>query len=255
VSITEFFANPSLPGIGLALVFGAIWIVSLSPLNWRTPLTLAFLATSVILFPISIAWIQAPLQNIVHNLFISHIGTISYQRDILYTAIPVILLSGLVQEGAKLLPTVVYWLFKHRAVNPKLGLSIGAMVGVGFGVFEAQWVLNSIFAQGWNPQLINVYGFMGIAGFWERFFTVAFHTASAGLTGWGLARGYGWQFYLVASFIHSLSNYTIVLIQKGILNSFWIEIVIAIMAVALFAAVSWLRWRKEIIQQQGSEFE
>ncbi len=245
MSITQFFANPSFPGIGLAVLFGLIWIAALAPLNWRSPLTPIVMFASAILFPVSIALVQAPLQTQVSNAFIRFLGPINYQRDILYTGIPVVLLSGIVQEGAKMLPVIGYWLFKRRSLNPKIGLSVGAIAGVSFGVFEAQWLLNSVFAQGWNISMVQVYGFTGIAAFWERFFTIAFHTASAALTGWGLARGYGWQFYLIASFVHFLSNYTIILLQKGFLTSFPIEIIIAIIAVLLFATVEWLRWRKQ----------
>ena len=159
-----------------------------------------------------------------------------------------VLLSGLVHRGSKDAADGWVLAFQTSFSEPKNRIIVGAIAGVGFGVFEAQWVLNSIFAQGWSPALIQA-GFMGIAGFWERFFTIAFHTASAGLAGWGLARGYGWQFYLITSFIHFLSNYTIILLQKGILSSFSIEIIIAVIAVLLFAAVSWLRWRKEINEQ------
>ena len=171
-------------------------------------------------------------------------GIISYQNNILWAGIPVVLLSGLVQEGAKLLPVIAYWLCKHRSLDAKTGLSIGAMAGVGFGIVEAQWVLNGIFASGWSWAVFQTFGFMGIAGFWERFFTIAFHTASTALAGWGLAKGKGWQFYLLAAFLHFLLNYVALIYQKRYLTSNQIEIYIAVFAAVVFGVVLWLRWRK-----------
>ena len=200
------------------------------------------LLAGAVLFAPAIAWIQAPLQNWVGNRLINQLGLMAYGNNILWAGIPVVLLSGLVQEGAKLLPVAAYWLYKRRSLSPGEGLSLGAMSGAGFGVFEAQWVLNGIFASGWSWAVFQTYGFLGISGFSERFFTVAFHTGSAALAGWGLAKGHGWQFYLLASFLHFLMNYGILLNQKGILDSVQLEIYIYVFAAVLFGFVLWLRW-------------
>jgi uncharacterized membrane protein YhfC len=82
------------------------------------------------------------------------------------------------------------------------------------------------------------------AGFGERFFAVAAHIAFSGLAGYGLARGWGWQFYLIASFLHGLLNYSVVLWQAGVLTDIPVEIYIAVLAVLVTAGALWLRWRK-----------
>jgi len=171
----------------------------------------------------------------------------TYQSRLLLMGIPVVLLSGLVQEGAKLLPPVVYWWYRGRKIDPKMGLSIGAMAGVGFGVFEAQWIHNTIFAGGWNWGWVELYGVVALAGFWERFFTVAFHTASCALAGWGLAKGWGWQFYLLVSFVHFLLNYSALLAYRGMLTTLQVEILIAVEVLILFGVVLWLRWRRPAV--------
>lgn len=242
-----FFANPSAWGIGLALIFGAVWLASLSPLRWRSPWLWLILVVGAILFSPIIAWVQVPLQNLTGGWFIRRFGMESYQSQLLLTGIPVVLLSGLVQEGAKLLPPVVYWWRKGRGIDPKLGLSIGAMAGVGFGIFEAQWLHNTIFAAGWSWEWVELHGVMALAGFWERFFTIAFHTASCALAGWGLAKGWGWQFYLLASLLHFLLNYSALLAHKEILTVLQVEILIAVGVLILFGVVLWLRWRKPAV--------
>jgi RsiW-degrading membrane proteinase PrsW (M82 family) len=245
MNISSFFANPSALGVGLAILFGVIWLAALTPLNLRQPGPWLILIAGAALFAPSIAWIQVPLQNLVGNTLIRWLGILTYQNQIYFTGIPVVLLSGLVQEGAKLLPVSVFWLIHQRKLDPKLGLTSGAMAGAGFGIVEGQWVLNSIFASGWTIRFFQIYGFLGIAGFFERFFTMAFHTASAALAGWGLPRGYGWQFYLLVSFLHFLLNYTVIFVQKGVISTTQVEIIVAGIAVVLFTTVSWLRYRRE----------
>lgn len=246
MDIGLFFANPSVWGIGLALIFGAVWLASLAPLKWRSHwLWLIFLGGAILFAP-SIAWIQSPLQNLTGGWFIDRFGLETYQSKLLLMGIPVVLLSGLVQEGAKLIPPVLYWLRKGRNIDPKLGLSIGAMAGAGFGVFEAQWIHNTIFAAGWSWEAVQLSGLIALAGFWERFFTIAFHTASCALAGWGLSRGWGWQFYLLVSFLHSLLNYFALLFHREIVTALQIEIIIAVFVVIIFGVVLWLRRRKPV---------
>ena len=82
---------------------------------------------------------------------------------------------------------------------------------------------------------------------------MAFHTASSALAGWGLARGWGWQFYLIASVLHAALNYGAVVLQKGVFTVAQLEIYAAVFAVAVTGVVLWLRWRKsEGVVEAGS---
>ncbi len=85
---------------------------------------------------------------------------------------------------------------------------------------------------------------MALAGFWERFFAVAFHIAVSALAGYGLARGWGWQFYLLAAFLHASLNYSVVLLQTGLFTIVHVEIYAAVVAILVTAAALWLRWGK-----------
>ncbi len=99
-------------------------------------------------------------------------------------------------------------------------------------------------------------GIVALAGFWERFFTAAFHIAVSALAGYGLAKGWGWQFYLLASFLHGLLNYSVVLLQSGLITVIQIEIFVAVWAVLVTAGALWLRWRKpEVVAEGISEVE
>jgi RsiW-degrading membrane proteinase PrsW (M82 family) len=161
------------------------------------------------------------------------------------------LLAGLVQEGAKLVPVVFYWWRSGRNIDPKLGLVIGAVAGAGFAIFEAQWQYNALFTSGWTWASLQAGGFMDLLGFWGAFFTMAGHIAFSALCGYGLARGRGWQFYLIISGLHALLKYSTVLLGAGTISAPHAEIYtaagiaeVAVVAVAVTAWALWLRWRK-----------
>jgi RsiW-degrading membrane proteinase PrsW (M82 family) len=238
-------------GIGLAIVFGAVWFTPYWTPILKKPWAWAVLAVSAFLSLIAVTFIQIPLQvwagQVLNHFWSQEI----LMRWLLLAGIPAILLSGLVQEGSKLVPVVVYWWRKGRNIDPKLGLAIGAVAGAGLGVFEAQWVHNTIFVSGWGWEAVQTSGFMALAGFWERFFTVGFHIAVSALAGYGLAKGWGWQFYLLASFLHAFLNYSVVALQSGLITIVQAEIFVAVWAVLVTAGALWLRWRKSEVVAEG----
>ena len=245
----SFFQNPSASGtylaiaIGLAIAFGAVWLAGYRPPLFKKPWIWAVLAGSAFLTLAAISFIQIPFQYWVQQALSQLWSQESAMRWLLLAGIPLMLLTGLVQEGAKMVPVVVYWQRGGRNIDPKLGLAIGAVAGAGFAIFEAQWAHNLIFASGWTWAAVQTGGFMALLGFWERFFTVAAHIAFSALAGYGLARGRGWQFYLIASALHALLNYGRFLLI-ALLPDFHEEIYIAAVAVAVTAWALWLRWRK-----------
>lgn len=244
----SFFQNPSAWGIGLAIAFGAIWLAGYRPPLFSKPWLWAVLVSSAILALAAAAFIQIPLQ-IWAGQALGHFWSAEVlERWILLAGIPQMLLSGLVQEGAKLVPVVICWWRSGKNIDPKLGLAIGAVAGAGFGIFEAQWAHNTIFASGWIWETVQTGGFMALAGFWERFFAVAFHTAASALAGYGLAKGWGWQFYLIASCLHGLLNYSAVLLRAGVFTVVHLEIYAAVVAVLVTAWALWLRWRSPATQ-------
>jgi RsiW-degrading membrane proteinase PrsW (M82 family) len=233
----------TLVSIGLAVVFGAIWLTFHWPPLKRHWLW-AVLVGSAILGLLAVVFVQMPLQLWVGQALGHFWSQEVLAKWLLLAGIPQVLLSGLVQEGAKMVPVTIWWWRRGMNITPKLGLAIGAMAGAGLGIFEAVWAHGRIFAAGWTLGAIQANGFIAIAGFWERFFAVGFHIAASALAGYGLARGKGWQFYLIAGGLHSLLNYSVVFMQKGYLTIVQIETYAAVVAVVVSAAVLLLRWRK-----------
>jgi RsiW-degrading membrane proteinase PrsW (M82 family) len=236
----SFFQNPSAWGIGLAIGFGVVWLVCYWPPLFKKPWLWAILVSSAFFTLAAVCFIQIPLQTWTGQA----LGQEVFAHRMLLAAIPLVLLSGLVQEGAKMVPMAAYWRRSDKDIDPKLGLAIGAVAGAGFAIFESQWMHNLIFASGWTWAAVQTGGFMALLGFWERFFTVAAHIAFSALAGYGLARGRGWQFYLIASGLHTLLNYGAVMWQAGVLTDLHVEIYAAVVAVAVTVWALWLRWRK-----------
>lgn len=230
--------------IALGIVFGGLWLTPYWPPMIKRPCLWLVALVSAFMTWTAIAFIQIPLQGWSGQVLTYFWGQFTLLQWLLLASIPAILLSGLVQEGAKLVPVIIYWWRSHWNFTPTFGLIAGAVSGAGFGVFEAIWVHNTIFAGGWTWNTVEASGFLALMGFWERFFSAAFHIAVSALAGYGLAKRLGWQFYLIASFLHGATNYSVILLQKGLLTAVQVEIYIAVLAVGVTALALWLRWRK-----------
>ena len=231
--------------IGLGLAFGAVWLLPYRPPLIGKPWLWAVGIISAFLTWTAIAFVQLPLQRWWWDLLDIFWPPLVVNHWLLLSSVPYILLSGIVQEAFKLAPVILYRYRFPGLFDARAGLIAGAVAGAGFGIFEAVWVHNSIFASGWTWAAVETYGFDGLLGFWERFFSVGFHIGVSALAGYGLARGWGWRFYLLAAFIHGLVNYSVILLQRRIFTSLEMEIYIAVIAVILTGVMLWLRWRKE----------
>jgi len=242
---TSWFTTFSFPGIGLAIVFGAVWLTGYWPPLFKRYWLWAVIFIGAFLTLLAVAFIQLPLQLYIGQIMGQQWSQEVLMQWLLLVGLPTILISGLVQEGSKLVPVVVWWWREGRSIDPKVGLVVGAVAGAGFGIFEAYWLLNYVLASGWTWETVMTRGIGTLLPFWERFFTVAFHIAVSALAGYGLAKGLGWQFYLIASGLHALVNYSVVLAQAGVFLATQAEIYIAMVALLVTLTVIWLRWREE----------
>jgi hypothetical protein len=246
----SFFRNPSFIGIFLAIVFGTIWLACYRPPLFKQYWLWAVLAGSAFLTLIAIVLVQVPLQTWTIKGMFDVWGDETLLQWALLAGIPNIIYIGLVQEGAKLVPAAVYWRQTGKSLNPGLMLAIGAVAGAGYGILETQFALNSILAEGWTWELVNTQGVIALGGLWERFFMTAFHTGACALAAYGLSKGKGIQFYLIAAFAHIMLEYSRLLVQKGLLSFLWAEVYIAVIALAVTGVTFWLRWRKQAIPEK-----
>jgi RsiW-degrading membrane proteinase PrsW (M82 family) len=249
--LKSWFVYPNLQwdlmlvAIGLALAFGALWLVCHWPPLFRRHWLWAVAVFSAFFALLAVVFVQIPLQYYVGQA-LSHFWSQAVLSSwLLLAGLPGILLSGLVQEGAKMVPMVFWWWRSGQSIDTRLGLAIGAVAGAGFGIFEAFWVHGIMLGGGWTMDAVSQYGFQGIAPFWERFMTVAFHIAASSLAGYGLAKGLGWQFYLIAAGCHSLLNYGVLPYSKGYFSVNQVEIYVTVVVALVTLVVLWLRWRKE----------
>jgi len=250
----SFFQSPSGLGttylamaIGLAIGFGGVWLTCYWPPLFKKPWLWAVLVSSAFLTVAAVCFIQTPLNTWVLQALGHFWSQETLASWILLAVVPLVLLSGLVQEGAKLVPVVVYWRRSGKSLDPKLGLVIGAVAGAGFAIFEAQWTHNRIFADGWTWGAVQTYGFVALLGFWQKFFAVAAHIAFSALAGYGLAKGWGWQFYIIAVALDSLLNYASVLYNAQLLTNIQAIIYISVLPALVTAWALWLRWRRRTV--------
>jgi RsiW-degrading membrane proteinase PrsW (M82 family) len=232
-------------GIGLAIAFGVIWLLGFMPPIIKKPWLWLVAVVAAFLTMLAITFVQIPLQYWT-GLGLQHFWDQNTLMNwFLLTGLPSVLISGLVQEAAKMVPIYFWWWRSDKKLDPKMGLMIGAIAGAGFGIFEAFWVNSQVFMAGWTWGAVSQNAWQGLLPFWERFWTIAGHIGMSALVGYGIAKGKAWQFYLLAAVFHSALNYFVLPLTKGMLTVNQVEIIIAIGAVLVMLAALWLRWRKD----------
>jgi hypothetical protein len=241
----------ALVAVALGIAFGAVWLSGFWPPLIKKPALWLVAVTSAFITWTAIAFIQIPLQSWTGQALLLAWNQTTLTQWLLLAAIPQILLSGLVQEATKLLP-LLYFRWRGNLTSPESGLIMGAVSGAGFGVFEAIWVHNTILASGWSWSLVAIHGFPALLGFVERFTSIGLHISVSALAGYGLATHRGWRFYFIASALHGLTNYAVVLIQKGVLSGTGAEIYIGVITPIVAGVALWLRWRKNGSQSETS---
>jgi RsiW-degrading membrane proteinase PrsW (M82 family) len=217
--------------IALAVVFAAIWLIIYRAWHLNKAWLVVTLIISAVLTWSAIAFVQLPLQIWYQDLMMRWLGQANFMQNLLLTGIPLVLLSGLVQEGTKMVPVIALWATRQKQIEPLTGLYAGAISGAGFGIFEAIWIHNSIFASGWTWEIVSIYGISGLLGFWERFFAIGMHIAVSALAGYGWAKGLKWQYYLIAAGLHALTNFGVILLSNGNLSANQVELYVAIVAI------------------------
>jgi RsiW-degrading membrane proteinase PrsW (M82 family) len=240
----SFFQNLTIGGILLAIIFGAIWLACFWPSLIKNPWHWLMIIGSAIITLFAISFIQRPLQNVIGNAMLAAWGPEVLLDTLLISGFPTLLLTALIREGAKMVPVVIYWWRKNMNIDPKLALTLGAAAGVGFGIFEAQWIHNMTFAMGWTWDLTRKTGLEALTPFIERFFIIGFSTGASALVGYGLAKGQGWLVYILISLATIVLNYSTFLIEKKFFSFVQAEVFIALLSILLVGIALYLRWRK-----------
>ena len=239
--LINWFSNPSFAAIGLAVLIGIAWYAMYVPPVRGYAFIWAVAAVSALLTLLAIVFIQMPLQALVGQLLARAFDQATLLKWLYILGLPQILLSGFVQEAAKLIPVLFVWQRSDRYLDPKVGLIVGAAAGLGFGVFEAIWVFNQMYAAGWTWAAVEAAGFQGFMGVWERIFAVGGHVAFSAIAGYGLAKERGRLYYLLAALLHSMMNYTVVLLQAQLISVTTVEVLIALVAIGAAGWALYLR--------------
>jgi hypothetical protein len=243
VSPLYFVGAPSWRSALLAAGFAAPWLCLLARGRLRRPWVWVTLLLGAVVFPLSIAWVQVPIQNGINALYRATLAVGAIERLVLLTGVPLVLMSGLVQEPAKLGISIAGL---HLVGEPRVAraaLALGAAAGAGYGAMEAFWVFNNIFATGFTWATVQLGGVQALLGFVERFFAVMFHIGAASLAAYGYATRRPWRYLFLAVGLHFLDNYTVLFLQAKLIGAVSVEILGAAIASATLAVALWLRYR------------
>lgn len=237
------YSNPTVEGISIALLMGAIWLAAFRVPLAKQPRLWIYLVVGAVLFGPAIAFLQMPLQQLSFQPFSNFWETEVWQKRLLVTEIPAMLITGFVQEGIKLVPVLIYRKLRQPISDRKVLLT-GAAVGAGFGIFEAAWLLNQIFSTGVSWPMFQFQGWNAFLSIWERLLIIGFHTSTTALAAYFLNIGKGSQTYLLVALFHSVLNYGTILSAAGVFTMVQTEIYVTVLCAIVIGAALWLRWHK-----------
>jgi len=175
-----------------------------------------------VLFPLALS-LQVPLQR----LYLRWAITPGMQRGVpvLILGIGTVALSGMVQELFKFLPVFLRLRLNSPAVDHRTAMALGAAVGVGFGLLEAILVTDKALA-------------LGIISSWaifERAFAILFHAAVTSIVALGIWKRSSLRYYLLAALLHSLGNYSVILLHQHLLSPTALELLVAAFDLGILA--------------------
>jgi hypothetical protein len=229
--------------IGLALVYGAIWIACFwPPIFKKWPLWLVMIGAFV-LPTIALPFIQFPLQSVISQPLISSLGR--YFQDIavnLITGVVMAIISGLIVQGVLLIPVLYYRLNKPDEFKPRFGLMVGALSGAIFGMVQAYMLFSKFVEIGIVS--ISQANPLSLLAFYETFIGIALYAGATALVGFGLAKGKGWQAFLIFAGVNAIYDYVSLLLAAKALSLLVTEIIIAVLALGCIGLALWLYWKK-----------
>ena len=210
--------------IVLALVFVLWWLVWLARGRMGSIWLWLPAAVTAALFPYVLAWMQVPLQQAMGRILSQQFDAAMLQSLLLVVSIPSLLIASVVQELVKAVVGIGFLKLIGEDRDSRAGLAQGAAAGAGFGGFEAFWTFNTIFGAGFTLGTIQLAGWMVLLGFVERFFAVSFHIGTAAISVYGYATGRFWRFFLLSVVLHTVYNFSVVLMSAKLLDATSVEI-------------------------------
>jgi hypothetical protein len=247
--LQSYFNYPGVDGTiillcaALALVFGVIWVIGHRPPYIKKPNLWLVTIGSALVTLVLTAFIYIPINYYYTQWLDSTFSAGTLADTILLWCIPLVLIMGLVQEGAKIIPMLFSFAGDVKP-HPKMGMMIGAAAGVGFGVFEAFWVYGQTFVAGWSWNLVGMAGVSALIPFWQYFWFIAAHIGISAIVGYGLSKGRGWAYYPLAAILHALLFYISYLFVANVITYNQMAIIIAVLAAIIITISLIMRWRK-----------
>ncbi|KPL17797.1 MAG: hypothetical protein AMJ92_10950 [candidate division Zixibacteria bacterium SM23_81] len=197
-----------------------------------------------IIFPVALG-LQVPLQR----AYLKWAVMPRMQQGIsaLLWGIGTVALSGILQELFKFLPVFFRLRFTSPALDHRKSMALGAAVGIGFGLLEAILLTGKALA-------------LGIVSPWaifERAFAILFHGAVGSIVAWGIWKRSSLRYYLLATLLHSLGNYSVILFHQHLLSPAALELSVAAfdLGILAYALVIMRRGARDLAVEEMSAQE
>lgn len=135
------------------------------------------------------------------------------------------LMTGFVKELLKILPVILFFLFRKSNMPPLYVL--GIFCGAGFGIFESGALTGDAYQAG-------ALKFLSWGAF-ERITALVFHMTSGALYGWALRHSLPRtvSIFIALFTLHSFTTYLIVIVQKKIIDIALFELLVALIYLIL----------------------
>lgn len=207
------------------------------PLLW-IPLAASFVLGAIAFAP-SISAVQVPLQTAVSRWVMANLRT----ANTLILSAPAVAISGLIQEPVKVLIALAILQLGRAVVRGRrAAVSVGVLVGAGYGAMEAWIVASSVFLY---PEITLATALPALS---ERAAVVVFHAVLTGVVlhqAWGKGVKHLVLWTVLVSVYHVLLNASVPFFRAGLLTYPW---VLAYIWMASMAGLAYLVW---ILKREG----
>lgn len=236
--------------VGLGLAFGIIWLIAHWPALLKSRWLWFSMVAGAFITLLAVTFVQTPLtyyanQGMQHIWSTATLSTWQY-LDGLVTLI----INGLVQAGALMLPAVFYWLRSGKQIDPKVAFDIGVVAGAGYGIFQAIVTHAQALQGGWSFSTVT--GIDSYLPFWDSFWMIPIFIAMAALASYGLAKNKGWKFYLLSAGMLVVANYFFIAYAKGNFSFRQAEICMGGVAAILAVFTLYERWHS-FLEDNGAD--
>ena len=198
---------PHWGAVGFSVVFALFWTRLGPAVGWiRISAAAAFVA-GIILYPITVLWVQPDVQNASRDLLISLFGQEAVDGRPLLTGAYSSVIRALAQEILRLVGILIVILAAGRSSDRAAVVTVGLLVALGFALFESIRFLSPALTTGLSSQ--SAFPIV------RELFLVGAHLGAGLMLGRAWFDGRFFRYVTIAALLHAALGYASVLQVSG----------------------------------------